>query len=134
MRAPFCSALLAAALLLPSSAGAANPVGFQFDLVDGQHVECSLGGGALNCLNYGATATETCDFGGAVPAQILKRTGAPKLDTFCVDEAFHGYPKLKPGKTWAKGAYKCRIRKDRTALSCTNQTAKYTIWSAQTTA
>jgi hypothetical protein len=136
MRTPVSSALLvvAAALLVPSGAQAANPVGFQLDLANGQHVECSIDGSALDCLNYGAEATTTCDAGGAVSAMVLKRTGAPKAKTFCVDEAFHAFPKLRAGKTWAKGAYKCRIRKDRTALRCSNRTAMYTIWAVETMA
>jgi hypothetical protein len=124
--------LLSLAVLLfvvpAASAGAANPVGFQTDLAGDQHVECSLNGSKLACLNYSAEAAGTCDFGGAVATRTLAKTGAPKASTTCVDEGFHGWPVLKPGKTWKRGAFKCRVRADATALTCTNRTGKHVVW------
>lgn len=110
------------------ASAAAAPVGFQTDLSDGQHIECSWSAGTLACLNYNATATKACDAGGAVLAKTIRRTGAPKTRTYCVDEGFHGWQKLKAGRTWKRGGVKCRVRQDASALTCSNATGKYTIW------
>lgn len=121
-----CAALLMLAAWATSASAA--PIGFQTDLSDGQHIECSWSSGTLACLNYNAQTTKSCDAGGAVLAKTIRRTGAPKARTYCVDEGYHAWPKLKAGRTWKRGGVKCRLRADASALTCSNATGKYTIW------
>lgn len=126
------ASLLAAAAAGPASAGAAAaPVGFQVDVKGGQHIECELVKSTLNCLNYAATPGAACDAGGPVAGLVLTLNAKkPKAKTFCVDEGFHGWPKLKAGKTWSKGGFTCRLAKGSMSLSCRNAKGNHKLWSA----
>jgi hypothetical protein len=125
--------LLATALLLipvaPAAAGAGKPVGFKVTVPDGQKIECSYVslGPRLQCLNYTRVVDEQCDAGGPVYATELRRTGKPRNTFFCVDEGYHGWSTLKPGKTWKSGPFKCWTTRKTGALRCSNKSATHTI-------
>lgn len=123
---------LLVATAFPASAGAAaKPVGFQVDLKGGDHVECGLVKSTLSCLNYGETPSGACDAGGPVAGLVLTLNATkPKAKTFCVDEGYHGWSKLKAGKTWSKGGFSCRLAKGSASLSCRNAKGNHKLWPA----
>ncbi len=101
-------------LLGAAQAHAQVPPGFQTDL-DGRtgsvHVECyRVTDSSLQCALYGAPqqVPGTCDFGGLVPTITVSAGARPAHGTICVDEGFHGWPALAPGRTWRSGAFRCR--------------------------
>lgn len=129
---PLVPIALLAVVALPASAGAVvKPVGFQVDLSDRQHVECELVRSTLNCLNYAETPGSACKAGGAVAGLVLTiNAKQPRAKTFCVDEAFHGWPKLKAGRSWTKNGFTCRLAKGSKSLSCRNAKGNHKLWSA----
>ncbi len=126
-RAFLTLAACAAALLPASAAHAAAPIGFKVTIPEGQQIECSYAAGELTCLNYTREGGKVCDFGGPVPGVVLKTTGKPKAKDFCVDEAYHGWKRLKKGKTWSYGAFKCRVNRA-DELRCKNRSGTHTIY------
>lgn len=125
--------LVLAALHIPAApAGAQSggkPVGFKVTVPAGQKIECSYSSLAkrLQCLNYTRVVDEQCDAGGPVYATELSRTGKPKNTFYCVDEGYHAWKALRPGKTWKAGPFKCWTTRKTGALRCSNKSATHTI-------
>ena len=109
--APLVGTLLV--LLAPATAGAQEPPpGFQTDLRaarGGIHVECFRTDVGLTCGLYGARpmAGARCDFGGVVPIIDWKVGSGPTQGYMCVDEGFHGWERLLPGRTWRSSPFRC---------------------------
>ncbi len=128
LKLPRLVLLLVAALVMTPAAASAAPQGFQADLSDGTHVECSYWKATLSCLDYSlATSPGRCPAGGDVPEILLRRTGAPRRGYVCVDEGYHGWKWLSAGKSYRKGSFRCRMRKDATTLTCWNRSGKVVI-------
>jgi hypothetical protein len=117
--------------LAPAAASAKAPIGFKVDLADGAHIECSWFRSALTCLDYSPDAEivepATCDFGGQVPGVTINKRGSLVSVTLCVDEGFHGWKRLRPGKTFRKGAISCRLSKPGSELKCRNRSGTFLV-------
>lgn len=73
--------------------------------------ECSLNRGALSCRWVGRLPrTASCSFGGAVPTWVLRRRGPARATHVCMDEGYHGWPRLRAGRTWRAAGFTCRHR------------------------
>lgn len=120
-------AVLAVAAGLPGVARADGraaswpPSGFQVDLKASgtsvqRHVECYLDTirrrkPRLRCNWVGKLpANAECGFGGTVPTIVLPRRGrAPRAGYVCMDEGYHGWRRLRVGRRWKAGGYRCGV-------------------------
>lgn len=86
---------------------------FKEGVVQRAAVECTTSGpgvGRLTCLLYAAKLPDgaRCDFGGAVTTMTIVRRGRARKSFVCIDEAFHGQPRLRPGRRFRSGPFVCR--------------------------
>lgn len=112
------AAVALAALLGAASAQGAQhkpPPGFTIDLTTASttgpthYAECFVARGVLHCGNIGKLPRGAkCRFGGAVPYWLLKQTGRARTTFFCVDEGYHGWPRLRERRTFRSGGFVCR--------------------------
>lgn len=119
--------LTVAVLLVLAGAAASNAEArsfraelFKEGVVQRATAECTTSGpgaGRLTCLLYGAKLPKEagCTFGGAIPTMTMTRGGRARRGFVCIDEAFHGQPKLRGGRRFRSGPFVCRhlsVRRD----------------------
>jgi hypothetical protein len=120
MRGAVVTAVGLGALLGAASAQAAPytpPPGFTIDLTTASttgpthYAECFVARRTLQCGNIGRLPrSASCEFGGAVPYWLLRRTGRARTTFFCVDEGYHGWARLRERRTFRSGGFVCRHR------------------------
>jgi hypothetical protein len=100
----------------PSNAGA-QPVGFEAELgaegvAEQVAPECSFSDDRLTCAVYGIAPPEgaECSFGGTVAEIRFGARTKAQRGFVCVDEGFHDWEVLSPGRTWRRGGFECSHR------------------------
>ena len=93
------------------------PPGFTIDLATASttgpahRAECFVARRTLQCGSIGKLPrAASCEFGGAVPYWLLRRTGRARTTYFCVDEGYHAWPRLRERRTFRSGGFVCRHR------------------------
>lgn len=108
---------LGALIGVPAAIGApyTPPPGFTIDLTTASptgpthYAECFVARRTLQCGNIGKLPRgASCEFGGAVPYWLLRRAGRARTTYFCVDEGYHGWPRLRERRVFRSGGFVCR--------------------------
>jgi hypothetical protein len=107
----------ASAASAASAAPFTPPPGFTIDLTTASttgpthYAECFVARRRLQCGNVGRLPQgASCRFGEAVPYWVLARKGRARTTYFCVDEGYHGWPRLRERRSWRSGGFRCRHR------------------------
>lgn len=96
--------------------------------------ECHLFRRTLTCTFAGELpADASCSAGGAVPSVVLTRRGRARQTYVCMDEGFHDWKVLRPGRRWRKRGFRCHHRwrgegvGRHTVLRCSNGRRGFTV-------